>query len=210
VRAHFSKDFRDRIWAAGSRGAGGRGADKHAPTMSIGAGAASAAKIDAHTLQERILIATLLGHPELFDLVGERLGTVSFSAPGLDNLRQEVLKTLAGEPGLDSEGVRRQLCDNGYSEIPDYVWGPKFFVNAFFAKPETDIETALEGWEEIYALYKNTDLRIEIKEESQRLIEDTSSENFNRLNTLSEQKLEASKGIEESRTRRVGGTAGKH
>ena len=210
VRAHFSKDFRDRIWAAGSRGAGGRGADKHAPTMSIGAGAASAAKIDAHTLQERILIATLLGHPELFDLVGERLGTVSFSAPGLDNLRQEVLKTLAGEPGLDSEGVRRQLCDNGYSEILDYVWGPKFFVNAFFAKPETDIETALEGWEEIYALYKNTDLRIEIKEESQRLIEDTSSENFNRLNTLSEQKLEASKGIEESRTRRVGGTAGKH
>jgi DNA primase len=205
VRAHFSKDFKDRIWAASSRGAG-----KHAPTMSIGVVAASAAKIDAHTLQERILIATLLGHPELFDRVGEHLGTVSFSAPGLDNLRQEVLKTLAGDPDLDTESVRRHLCDNGFSEILDYVWGPKFFVNAFFAKPETDIETALEGWEEIYALYKNTDLQIEIKEESQRLIDDTSSENFNRLNTLSEQKLEASKGIEESPTRCIDGVVEKH
>lgn len=204
VRAHFLRDFKDRIWAASSRGA-----RKIAPAMSIGVQAASTAKIDVHTLQERILIATLLGHPELFDQVGENLGTISFSAPGLDNLRQEVLKTLAGKPGLDSEGVRRHLCDNGFSDMLNYVWGPKFFVNAFFAKPETDIETALEGWEEIYSLYKNTDLCIEIKEESQRLINNTSSENFDRLNTLSEQKLEASKGIEESCLKRFDGIARK-
>jgi DNA primase len=171
--------------------------------------AASIAKIDVHTLQERILIATLLGHPELFEQVGEDLGTVSFSAPGLDNLRQEVLKTLAGNPGLDSEGIRRHLCDSGFSDMLNYVWGPKFFVNAFFAKPETDIETALEGWEEIYSLYKNTDLCIEIKEEGQRFIVNTSSENFDRLNTLSEQKLEASKGIEESHAKRFDGIARK-
>jgi DNA primase len=168
---------------------------------------ASVAKIDAHTLQERILIATLLGHPGLFEQVGEDLGTVSFSAPDLDNLRQEVLKTLAENPGLDSEGIRRHLCSNGFSDILDNVWGPKFFVNAFFAKPETDIETALEGWREIYSLFKNTELCIEIKEESQRLINDTSSQNFDRLNTLSEQKLEAYEGIEESYSKRFDGTA---
>lgn len=191
VRAHFSKDFKDRIWVASSRGA-----RKLAPTISIGAGATAVAKIDAHALQERILIATLLGHPELFEQVGETLGTLQFSSPGLDNLRQEVLKTLADKPNLDTEGIRRHLCDNGFSEMLYNVWGPKFFVNAFFAKPETEIETALEGWEEVYALYNNSDLRIEIKEESQRLIDDTSSENFNRLNALSEQKLKASKGVE--------------
>jgi DNA primase len=205
VRAHFLKDFKDRIWAASRRGA-----NKHTPTMSIGAGAASSAKIDAHTLHERILIATLLGHPELFEQVGENLGTLSFSAPGLDNLRQEVLKTLAVEPDLDSEGIRRHLYNNGFSEMLHYVWGPKFFVNAFFAKPEIDIETALEGWGEIYALYKNTDLCTEIKEESQRLIDETSSENFDRLNTLSEQKLRASEGIEESYAKRAGGVARKN
>jgi DNA primase len=210
VRAHFSKDFKDRIWAASGRGGGARGSDRHAPTVNIGLGAASSAKIDAHTLHERILIATLLGHPGLFDEVGERLGTVSFSAPGLDNLRQEVLKTLAGEPGLDSEGVRRHLKENGYSEILDYVWGPKVFEHAFYAKPGTDIETALEGWEETHALYKNTDLGIEIQEERERLIENTSSENFNRFNSLSEQKMEASKGIEENRSGRAGDAAGKY
>ena len=149
-------------------------------------------------MHERILIATLLGHPELFEQVGESLGTLSFSAPGLDNLRQEVLKTLAENPGLDTEGIRSHLCNSGFSEMIHQVWGPNFFVNAFFAKPEIDVETALEGWKEIYSLYKNADLRTEIEEESQRLIVDTSSENFNRLNTLSEQKLEASKGIEEN------------
>jgi DNA primase len=205
VRAHFLKDFKDRIWVASSRGTG-----KLAPTISMGVGAASVAKIDAHALQERILIAILLGHPELFEQVGETLGTLQFSAPRLDNLRQEVLKTLAEKSGLDSEGIRRHLCDSGFSEMLHIVWGPKLFVNAFFAKPETEIETALEGWEEVYALYKNSDLRIEIKQESQRLIDDTSSENFNRLNTLAEQKLEASKGVEESYARRVGGVARKN
>ncbi len=214
VRAHFSKDFKDRLWASGGSEKGARGSgtrkDSHSPTMSISSGAAAGAKIDAHSLHERILIATLLGHPGLYDEVGERLGTVSFSAPGLDNLRQEVLKTLAGEPGLDSEGVRRHLKENGYSEMLDIVWGPKVFEHAFYAKPGSDIETALEGWEETHALYKNADLGIEIQEERERLKGDLSSENFNRFNSLSEQKLEAAKGIEESRTGHAGGTTGKH
>lgn len=203
VRAHFSKNFRDRIWAAAGSGAGRGGKSKSAvPTMGIGVGAASGAKIDAHTLQERILIATLLGHPELYDAIGERLGGVSFSAPGLDNLRQEVLKTLAGDTDLDSEGVKRHLKENGYSESVDFVLATKVFENAFYAKPKTATEIALEGWEETYALYGNTDLGIEIQQERDRLKDDMSSENFNRFNSLSEQKLEAAKGIEEHQANR--------
>ena len=204
VRGHFSKDFRDRVWAAsGSSKKAGQRVKTTAPTMGIGAGAATSAKIDAHTLRERILLATVLGHPGLYDAVGERLGGASFSAPGLDNLRQEVLKTLAGEPDLDSEGVKRHLKENGYSEILDFVLITKVFEHAFYAKPKTDIETALEGWEETYALYRNTDLGIEIQQERDRLKDDMSSENFNRFNSLSEQKLEAAKGIEENQTGRT-------
>ncbi|MBC8269042.1 MAG: DNA primase [Rhodospirillaceae bacterium] len=204
VRAHFSKDFRDRVWAASGRSEkAGKRVKTMAPTMGIGAGAATGAKIDAHALRERILLATVLGHPGLYDTVGERLGGVSFSAPGLDNLRQEVLKTLAGEPDLDSEGVKRHLKENGYSEILDFVLMPEVIANAFFVKPGTDIETALEGWEETYALYRNTDLGIEIEEERDRLKDDMSSENFNRFNSLSEQKLEAAKGIEDEQAGRT-------
>lgn len=202
MRAHFSKDFRDRLWAAGAAKGGARGGKTTASPMAfgaIGAGAVSNAKIDAHTLQERILIATLLGHPGLYDAIGERLGEVSFSAPGLDNLRQEVLKTLAGEVDLDSEGVKRHFKENGFLEILDFVLAPKVFENAFYAKPKTDMETALEGWEETYALYKNTDLGIEIQQERDRLKDDMSSENFNRFNSLSEQKREAAMGIEENK-----------
>ena len=207
VRAHFSKNFRDRIWEAGGRGGkGAKGAARvghaSAGVTGFGVGAAAGAKIDAHTLQERILIATLLNHSGLYDAVGERLGGVSFSAPGLDNLRQEVLKTLAGEPDLDSEGVKRHLKESGYSETLDFVLATKVFENAFYAKQKTDSETALEGWEETYALYKNTDLGIEIQQERDRLKDDMSSENYNRFNSLSEQKIEASKGIEENQAGR--------
>ncbi|MBT6407687.1 MAG: DNA primase, partial [Rhodospirillaceae bacterium] len=88
VRAHFSRDFKDRLWA-GSRAAGGgsgkRGGGRAlAPVSSVGAGAGAAVKIDAHALREHILLATLVGHPGLYDKVGERLGTLSFSALGLD------------------------------------------------------------------------------------------------------------------------------
>ena len=207
VRAHFLKNFRDRLWETTRfrRGLTGKKQVKRVLDISV----ASSAKIDARTLQEQILIATLLGHPTLFDLVGEQLGTVSFSATGLDNLRQEVLKTLAREPRLDSDGIRRHLCNEGYSEILNKILSPKFFLNAYFAKPEVDIEFAQEGWEEVYALYKNAELEDEIKQESQRLIEDTSSENLNRFNTLSEQKMDASRGVEENKILGVHGSTGK-
>ncbi len=201
VRSHFQKEFRDRLWAAGrSQGAQKKGKQgTWAPTLRLDPATASTARLDPHALQERILLATLIGHPGLYDAVEERLGTVAFSAPGLDILRQEVLKTLAGHTALDSDGVRTHLIDTGFAEILGAIWDPRVFGHAFFARPEKDIEIAREGWEETYALYKNMDLRVEIQEERERSKENMSPENVDRLNSLTVQKNEAARGVDDDR-----------
>ncbi|MHA1597580.1 MAG: DNA primase [Alphaproteobacteria bacterium] len=207
VRAHFSRDFKDRIWA-GARAAGGasggRGGGRGlAAKTSVATGASSAAKIDAHALHEKILLATLIGHPGLYDKVGERLGTVSFSAAGLDNLRQEVLKTLAGEAGLDTNGLKRHLKQSDYADTLDQISGPRVFEHAFFAKPGADMDIAGEGWEETFALYKNTDLQAEIQEEKKRLTGDMRTDVYHNLRTLKEQEMEASEGSADPELRDV-------
>ncbi len=208
VRSHFQKEFRDRLWAAGrpaqggKGGRGGRGGSRHsgwAPTLRLDPATAGTAPMDPGALQERILLATLIGHPGLYDAVEERLGTVAFSAPGLDNLRQEVLKTMAGHDALDFEGVRAHLIDNGFAEILGSIWNPRVFGHAFFARPEQDPETAREGWEETYALYKNMDLRVEIQEERERLKQNMSPENVDRLNSLTVMRNEAARGMDDDR-----------
>ena len=204
VRSHFQKEFKDRLWAAGARQKERGGAQKGARKGDSAQGmrlpaTAGAVKLDPGALQERILLATLIGHPELYDTVEERLGTVAFSAPGLDILRQEVLKTIAGQATLDSEGVRTHLIDNGFAEILGSVWGPRVFAHAFFARPEKNPETARDGWEETYALYRNMDLRVEIQEERERSKEDMSPENVDRFSSLTVLKNEAARGMDDDR-----------
>ena len=205
VRSHFQKEFKDRLWAAGARQSGRGGAQKgankgggFAQRVQLPA-TAGAVKMNPGVLQERILLATLIGHPELYDAVEERLGTVAFSAPGLDILRQEVLKTIAGQATLDSEGVRTHLIDNGFAEILGSVWGSRVFGHAFFARPEQRPETARDGWEETYALYRNMDLRVEIQEERERSKEDMSPENVDRFSSLTVLKNEAARGMDDDR-----------
>ena len=200
VRSHFVKEFKDRLWAAGKPNKSRNGRYEAAtPALRLDPATANATRLDPGAVQEQILLTTLIGHPGLYDGVEERLGTVAFSAPGLDILRQEVLKTLAGQAGLDSEGVRRHLIENDFAEILGSIWGPGVFGHAFFARPEQDMETAREGWEETYALYRNMDLRVEIQQERERLKVDLSPENLDRLSSLTAQKNDAARGLDDDR-----------
>jgi len=207
VRSHFLKDFKDRIWQGGTKRHSGPGRNAVMTGVpGVGKGVAN----NPNAVQEKILLATLIGHPDLFDRVEERLGTVSFSAPGLDILRQEVLKTMAGQSGLDSQQLRRHLSEKGFTEILDSILSPDFLLNAFFAKPDVDIETAEEGWEETYTLYKNAELRVEIQEESERLRGEMTTDAYNRLRSLAKQEIEASEGLSETGAGAQSGGNGEH
>jgi len=220
VRSHFQSSFKDRVWNIGReaygslktsawKGKGGRGFKPSRPQVFEGQAkhqAVKSATLDMMHAREEILLATLITHPDLFDEVGERLGSLAFSTAKLDNLRQEALKTLAGDlssspdpqdgikgrgPVLDSEAFQRHLRESGYSEILGQLLSPRVFEHAFFARLEKEHETALAGWNETYGMYCGRDLQAELLEAQRRLAVDMTQEAFDRFRALKMQEQTA-------------------
>ena len=200
VRGHFRRAFRERLWPkrppaaprtgrSGGWGRGGRGEAWTSSAVSLSAAEQRPAAIDSSIWREQILLATLLRRPEIIDHVGERLGMLSFSAPELDILRQEVLKTLSTDPDLDRLGLERHLRLAGYAAALDAVLSPKVLAHAFFARPDTPVETVWEGWDETYGRCRQGELLAEIGEAGRRLAgdllsEDTDDNSFDRVRHL--------------------------
>ena len=203
VRSHFQSTFKDRVWNLGReasggskpwKGKGGRSFKPQRAQVFEGQAkqhAVKSATLDMLSAREEILLATLISHPDLFDQVGERLGSLAFSTAKLDNLRQEALKTLAGDPVLDSEAFQRHLRESGYSEILGQLLSPRVFEHAFFARPDKEHETALAGWNETYGMYCGRDLQAELLEAQRRLAVDMTQEAFDRFRALKMQEQTA-------------------
>ncbi|MCR4377788.1 MAG: DNA primase [Rhodospirillales bacterium] len=198
VRNHFQSTFKDRVWKLGRaegpqraqggwKTQGGRGFKPSKPQVfgaEDGRKAAQSSRLDLSAVREEILLAALITHPELFDEVGEKLGSLAFSTVALDKLRQEALKTLAKDASLDSEAFQRHLRGCGYAEILDSLLSPRVFGHAFFARLTEPFNTALAGWNETYELYCRRDLEAELREAERRLAADMTAENFERFKAL--------------------------
>lgn len=156
-----------------------------------GLNAIKQAKVPASRMVEEAMVGNLITHPEIFDSVCERLGSLTFLVSELDNLRQEALKTLAGEQSLDAEGFKHHLRQSGYAEILDELLGSKRLVNASIARESADTEAALESWEEAYAKYRQSDLRAEILEAKQLLAAENTAEALERIRILKTQEYGA-------------------
>jgi len=195
VRSHFLSTFKDRVWNIGRETktwTGKSGQRGKSSKSSVFEGkdkqhAVQAARLDMAQAREEILLCTLITHPELFDDVGERLGSLAFGAVSLDNLRQEALKTLTGEPGLDTDAFQCHMRESGFAEILNQLLSSRVFEHAFFAREKTTYETALKGWNETYELYCRRDLQTEYLEAQRRLAVDASQENFDRFLALQKQ-----------------------
>ncbi|MBR9819269.1 MAG: DNA primase, partial [Rhodospirillales bacterium] len=177
VRSQYQSMFRDRIWqlfkgdratggagrAARSSGTyqnkkfarGGKGGKKDYFWEPAGKAVPGMLRPPMHkrrSLQDCILLVTLINHPHLHDDVGERLGIYSCADSELDNLRRAVLKLLDGDPGLDSDAIKAHLERDGLSETVLRVVGADILAHAAFARPETPLERARAGWEQVFSM----------------------------------------------------------
>ena len=207
VRSHFQSSFKDRVWNLGrenrsKQGAGGPGRtfkpgrawQPDRPEVFQGEAkhqAVKSARVDLTQSREEILLTVLINHPDLFDDVGEKLGSLAFTTLTLDNLRQEALKTLAGETGLDRTDFQRHLRDSGYSQILDQLLSPRVYEHAYFARPDEDTLSALEGWNETYELYCRRDLQAELEDAQRQLAANMTQEAFERFRALKMQEQSA-------------------
>jgi len=201
VQRHYLNDFKDRLWKQFRQNkSGGTGRQRAGAPQSrqLAEKSGTATQIDSHYLGEAILVFTLIAHPALFDQVGEHLGTIAFSDPELDNLRQEVLKTLAspeienqfGPEGLDSQALEDHLSTTGFSAL---VCGPmrrQVLNHANFARPDEHLEAARIGWEQQFRIFKRDQLLEEIRATEERLKQDLNREDFELLKVLKQSAAE--------------------
>jgi len=202
VRSHFSKAFNERI-APVSRSAGPGGQNRWQPgggkgwnrgggwasNLQMETAAGPAARVNMGKRREEILIAVLINHPALYDDVSESLGTIAFSLPELDKIRQEILKTLAAKSGLETEHLINHLNSCGYSAVLRSLLGAGVYDHAYFARPQASLEEAGAGWMETFDQIRGKDLIAEIEEAERDVAENPSEETWRRLLALKQQKM---------------------
>lgn len=136
------------------------------------------------TQRERILLATLINYPEVFDEIEESLGMVEFSAPDLDKLRQQVLNTLAAHESLDTARLCDHLSEVGFAPMLKVLLSKNVYMHGRFARPDGDVKKALEGWIDTYQQLTAKANETEIKQVEAALGEDTSEMTFGRMKAL--------------------------
>ena len=152
--------------------------------------AGPATKVNIVKRREEILMATLINHPGLYNVLSESLGTIAFSTPELDKIRQEVLKTLAAKSGLETEALINHLNECGYLAVLRPLLGASVYGHAYFSRPEASPDEALAGWNETFGQIKGKDLIAEIKEAKRDIAENPSEEAWRRFLALKRQKME--------------------
>jgi DNA primase len=201
VRNHFSNSFNQWV-SPESPSDGNRNQKKWdnnwqprkktlwASNMQLETIAGPAAKVNIVKRREEILLTTLINHPELYDDVSESLGSIAFLTLKLDKIRQEVLKTLAADSGLDTGALINHLNECGYLLETKYLFGTKVYGHAYFARPETPLKEAKSGWRETFRQIKGKDLIAEIKEAERDVSENPSDEAWKRFLALKRQKMD--------------------
>jgi len=152
VQGHYRSAFRERLWAhfQAVRRKGARPHGRLLPTEQPG-GRALVSKTAMRRRGQQVVLATLLGHPELADEFSDSLAGVEFE-PDLDKLLQALQKQLAAEPDLDSETLKRHLSQEGFAPLIGSVCADDVLVHAAFARRGASMEAARIGLREILAL----------------------------------------------------------
>jgi DNA primase len=152
-------------------------------------------------MREKIVLASLINHPELFDEVGESLGMVPFAPGPVEEVRQAVLARLSegdvADSALDAEALCRHLCSCGFATILETILGDGTYVHGGFARLQAPLEDVRRGWWLTWRQLHAKHVKAELKEAEQALKRDSSNVNLERVLALREEILKTDMGNED-------------
>ena len=130
--------------------------------------------------RERVLIATIVGHPDLLEQKLEEFVDIEFGDPALDRLRDEIIKIASGSSGLDSATLKRHLREEGFTATLEAIAEARIAPLAPFVRPDASLETARKGWESVLSVHRSA---VTLPVEKTAYIEefDFTDEGFDRL-----------------------------
>jgi len=207
VRAHYLRYLRDRLNALlgtgqrqmGQSPGGKRPAASRYSAYGGGSSSLRGSKIVREGAdsapRERILVLTVLNHPELLAKVEEELAMIEFLTPELDKLRNEIIRIAVENPGLDGTALKDQLNQEGYAQLLDRIDGGGAVPPEWFSAPEAALEDAETGWKLVLKRHRQASLKKQVEEAKNALKADGSTENWEKLSAL-QQAVQAAEGDE--------------
>ena len=209
MRDYYRREFKSRLWAA--FGGGGGGARRRPPrrpggyrpdpgrgpapwrgpeprlTDPLGSGEAGRGE-----RRERLLVTTVLAHPDLLAEVREEFAAVDIASPELDKLRRAIIDAPVDISGLDSESLKRHLSEQGFATIVDRLAAPLDWserrLEDRLGRPggrPADLEA---GWRHVLSRHARIGtLEAELKAAADALAENMTEETLARVDALRQQ-----------------------
>ncbi len=198
VRELYRSEFKKRVdeafgWKPKNAGRGWK--DAPAPKAFLGA---RRAPQSGRRVTEKVLLALMINHPELFDSFGEAFGAMEFHTTEFEGLRQQVLDHLSLSHGMTAEELFRALATSGETlsarqgknrALLDETLAQDTYVFEKAARPEASSAEAEKAWREIWDRLEQEKVKEEYARARAQYQEQPSEENERRLKALQEQIL---------------------
>lgn len=184
LRSHFLRAFKDRLWqelrenkAPRREGRGKRGASfslRQSVVRQPGRAVDS-----THRIQQ-VLLAAVVNHPAIFEVVGERLGAMAFTDSGLDRVRQETVGLLAANADADRTALIESLKLAGLeSELAVLLDDPLIRQHRRL-RPDADDQGACETWYESAEVLQEAEMTVDLNRAKEALVDDLSEASWQR------------------------------
>ena len=159
--------FRKNTGRQWQRGAGGgKGYRNPAATGLKRPGNDRVSALDTQALARRqyeVLFAVFLNHPDLLELYGENLATLTMLDVDLAQFRDALVQALFADVTLDSEHLGAHLSERGLDSMVERLTGSETQLHAGFAKPEARKDEVIEGLETLFAGFMHRDMQHELQ-----------------------------------------------
>jgi DNA primase len=96
--------------------------------------------------QEQALLAYLINHPELLTEFTEDVADLRLENRDLGRLRSALVDLIAGDPALDSEGLRCHLEQQGFAAVLNGLLSRNVYDLFHSARPGAPLDKAREVW----------------------------------------------------------------
>ena len=138
--------------------------------------------------RERMIVLTMINHPELIHEFLDEFAAVELQARELDSIRTQIIDSAALGSGLDGPGLRAHLLDRGLGPLLDRLETQAKRLNDWFLGSGAAHDDARTGLRQMIALHRKTvTLERELKAAEAAFAADPTEENLDALNAVREQ-----------------------
>jgi DNA primase len=168
LRSHFLSLFKERLWARSKNKRNDKGSNSTKWIASMALDDLTKEKNKAKSKSaaiiytQKVLLAIIINHPDLFEVVEETLGNFSFTKGHLDNLRQDLISILLENTDLRTDDIKNLLIKRGLSDSLDFLFRDSLIISNRVIKTDAPIEKYQLLWEENVTLLKNLEASPEL------------------------------------------------